>query len=229
VWPPDGPARARGARAGKSSVSARFDRVFWLGDFNYRVNGNRAIVDKLLAPKDEAEAREAGWASAEECARESLRVLARNDQLGLQMRGGFAFRGFAEGELTFRPTYKFDSKQKDVYDRSEKARIPAWTDRVLFRSRPAQPRAIELHYYSSIDELNTSDHRPVLADLSVRYEYDAPDEPPASEAEPPAANGIGKEPPQLGRSYSRGGGACVLNDPKPEQADTSGSATCVIS
>jgi len=193
------------------------------------VNGNRAIVDKLLAPKEEAEAREAGWASAEECARESLRVLARNDQLGLQMRGGFAFRGFLEGELGFRPTYKFDSKQKDAYDRSEKARIPAWTDRVLFRSRRAQPRDIELHYYASIDELNTSDHRPVLADLSVRYVYDALDEPPESVAEPAVANGSGNKPPHLRRGYSRGGGACVLNDPLPEKAESSGSTTCVIS
>jgi hypothetical protein len=29
-------------------VSDRFDRVFWFGDFNYRINGTRAMVDTLL-------------------------------------------------------------------------------------------------------------------------------------------------------------------------------------
>jgi hypothetical protein len=29
-------------------VSERFDRVFWLGDFNYRINGTREMVDALL-------------------------------------------------------------------------------------------------------------------------------------------------------------------------------------
>ena len=31
-----------------SSCSARFDRCFWLGAFNYRINGNRAAIDALL-------------------------------------------------------------------------------------------------------------------------------------------------------------------------------------
>jgi hypothetical protein len=29
-------------------VSDRFDRVFWLGDMNYRVNGTRDMIDRLL-------------------------------------------------------------------------------------------------------------------------------------------------------------------------------------
>ena len=48
------------------------------------------------------------------------------------------FRGFTEGKLTFAPTYKFDPFSDD-YDTSEKMRIPAWTDRVLWRRR--KPRS----------------------------------------------------------------------------------------
>ncbi len=61
---------------------------------------------------------------------------------------GVIFRGLREplplGHPTFPPTYKFDKPEKGTapydrlpYDRSEKKRIPAWTDRVFYRgSRP---------------------------------------------------------------------------------------------
>jgi hypothetical protein len=45
------------------------------------------------------------------------------------------FSGFHEGETNFPPTYKYDLFCDD-YDTSEKNRIPAWTDRVLWRRKP---------------------------------------------------------------------------------------------
>ena len=45
------------------------------------------------------------------------------------------FAGFNEGPVDFAPTYKYDLFSDD-YDTSEKKRIPAWTDRVLWRRKP---------------------------------------------------------------------------------------------
>ena len=45
------------------------------------------------------------------------------------------FKGFKEGDTNFAPTYKYDLFCDD-YDTSEKNRVPAWTDRVLWRRRP---------------------------------------------------------------------------------------------
>lgn len=51
------------------------------------------------------------------------------------MKAGKAFQGLSEGPLKFAPTYKYDNGTNN-YDSSEKMRIPAWTDRVIF-SGPA--------------------------------------------------------------------------------------------
>ena len=78
------------------------------------------------------------------------------------------FNDFNEGEITFPPTYKYDLFSDD-YDTSEKARAPAWTDRVLWKRRAHQPdpdknpgwNIGKLIYYGRA-ELKQSDHRPVL-------------------------------------------------------------------
>jgi hypothetical protein len=66
-----------------------FDHIIWGGDFNFRIHGTRGIVDTLL--------------SQNRCD-----VLLDNDQLTMLMQYERVFRGFNEGPVTFRPTYKFD-------------------------------------------------------------------------------------------------------------------------
>ena len=120
----------------ENSCSTRFDRAFFFGDLNYRINGTRESVDKLLAPADDVTKSSADWKGDAEYWAACRETLLASDQLRMAMASGRAFPGFAEGELLFRPTYKFDKKQPDEYDQSEKRRIPAYTDRVLFKPPP---------------------------------------------------------------------------------------------
>ncbi|KAI8139943.1 Endonuclease/exonuclease/phosphatase [Fennellomyces sp. T-0311] len=86
----------------------------------------------------------------------NIDALYSADQLQNEMRLGHVFPGYEEGPITFLPTYKYDNG-KDVYDTSEKQRVPGWTDRVLYKGRD-----LKLVQYSRA-ELYTSDHRPVFA------------------------------------------------------------------
>jgi len=130
------------SRTHSSSVNPlalSFDFVFWGGDLNYRIHGTRRIVDILLQSNNHA-------------------ALVSNDQLSMMMQFDKTFNGLHEGQLTFRPTYKFD-KGTDVYDTSQKQRIPSWTDRILYKSHGK----VELLSYFSANEIRNSDHKPVYA------------------------------------------------------------------
>lgn len=94
-----------------------------------------------------------------------LDALVAHDQLTREMKTnrGFRFRSFLEGPLTFIPTYKYDRGSSE-YDTSEKRRLPAWCDRVLWRSREPE-RVKQLHYRRW--EPNVSDHRPISAAFTI--------------------------------------------------------------
>ncbi|KAF6840029.1 SacI domain and endonuclease/exonuclease/phosphatase [Colletotrichum plurivorum] len=113
------------------------DAVVWLGDFNYRIGLTSEAVRGLIKKRD-------------------LETLYENDQLNLQMIAGLAFPFYSEARINFLPTYKFDLGT-DEYDTSEKARIPAWTDRILRKGSNLR----QLAYNSA--PLKFSDHRPVHA------------------------------------------------------------------
>ena len=66
--------------------------------------------------------------------RQEWPLLLRSDQLTQEREKGNVFEGYEEGEIQFAPTYKYDLFSED-YDTSEKCRIPAWTDRVLWKRR----------------------------------------------------------------------------------------------
>lgn len=151
------------------SVS-QHDYVFWCGDFNYRIN--------LAGPEIKRLVSQSAWLD-----------LLRSDQMLQERQAGNIFRGFHEGLIRFAPTYKYDLYCDD-YDTSEKARSPAWTDRILWsRNRCAFP-CLDQHGVKSTEvseakleewarsdsnylvvynrsELKTSDHRPVAAVFDV--------------------------------------------------------------
>eukprot|EP01105_Mastigella_eilhardi_P025818 TRINITY_DN7160_c0_g1_i1.p1 TRINITY_DN7160_c0_g1~~TRINITY_DN7160_c0_g1_i1.p1 ORF type:complete len:899 (-),score=261.26 TRINITY_DN7160_c0_g1_i1:102-2771(-) len=119
------------------------DYLFWMGDLNYR----------LAAPADDI---------FEKIKKEDYSALMPWDQLMQQMKSGQAFEVFQEAPLRFAPTYKYD-KNSQVYDTSEKAREPAYCDRVLFRTQDP----ISVLSYSR-HELLSSDHRPVSAIFNIK-------------------------------------------------------------
>ncbi|PWY77149.1 SacI domain and endonuclease/exonuclease/phosphatase family protein [Aspergillus sclerotioniger CBS 115572] len=127
----------RGLRFLRNRSIEDHDTVVWLGDFNYRIGLGNQKARELAQQKD-------------------FQTLYDNDQLNLQMLAGRAFQFYTEGPITFHPTYKYDVGRDD-YDTSEKARIPAWCDRILWRGSNLRQTK-----YSAAD-LRLSDHRPVWA------------------------------------------------------------------
>jgi len=113
---------------------------------NYRIDQRRESVIAAIHSHD--------W--------EALLV---HDQLAKDMRfnRGFRFRTFSEGPLTVAPTYKYD-RGSDEFDSLEKRRVPAWYDRVLWRSCVPE-RLVQTHYCRW--EPNISGHRPISAGFVI--------------------------------------------------------------
>jgi hypothetical protein len=90
------------------------------------------------------------------------------DQLKKEMMTKRAFANFVEGDISFPPTFKYD-KGSDDFDTSEKARPPAWTDRILFHSNNSTEcdKLLSLEKYDSLD-VRHSDHRPVYAKFRLQ-------------------------------------------------------------
>ncbi|KAL3910997.1 MAG: hypothetical protein SGILL_007459, partial [Bacillariaceae sp.] len=127
------------------------DRVFFCGDLNYRVDLPRELTEYSVLYGNERE--------------NNPFSLLRHDQLIHSMAEGRAFSDFAEGKIKFAPTFKFD-KETDAYDTSHKQRIPAWTDRIVFRPSSGV-RVLE---YLSVPQAQHSDHRPVYGIFRVNME-----------------------------------------------------------
>ncbi|XP_078093891.1 type II inositol 1,4,5-trisphosphate 5-phosphatase isoform X3 [Mustelus asterias] len=117
----------------------KHDMIIWLGDLNYRIcHPDVEAIKKLIAAKDYAK-------------------LTKYDQLAKHIEESGVFQGFKEGSIHFQPTYKYDIGS-DHWDTSEKCRVPAWCDRILWKGSNLE----ELEYRSHM-ALKISDHKPVSA------------------------------------------------------------------
>ena len=128
------------------------EMVILNGDLNYRIDQRREVVISSIRSGD-------------------LDFLLEHDQLRKEMRGNHAFRlrNFTEPPIYFAPTYKYDPGTNN-YDSSDKRRIPAWCDRVLFLKNP---RVTPLNYQRY--EITCSDHKPVSAGLGMEIKRIDPD------------------------------------------------------
>jgi hypothetical protein len=155
----------------KANAYTPISIVIWLADTNYRVDLENELV-RSLAVTDQLNA----LLAADQVPYQYVHVIRRCPfidlfvQLKLAMDQEAAFVGYEEGPILFRPTYRYNLGS-DVYDTSEKSRIPAWTgaftcdismsniidsaaDRILYRGND-----LDINAYSRA-ELYGSDHRP---------------------------------------------------------------------
>lgn len=121
----------------------------WLGDLNYRIQGIETHPVRNLIQKN------------------LHRFLTSKDQLLQEAERGQVFDGYCEGTLTFKPTYKYDVGSSN-YDTSYKVRVPSWTDRILFKIQDMEEIRASLHSYESVDDIHSSDHKPVKAHLCLK-------------------------------------------------------------
>ncbi|XP_062544427.1 inositol polyphosphate 5-phosphatase E isoform X2 [Armigeres subalbatus] len=150
-------------------VTQNFDSVFWCGDLNFRLSEPR---DKLMH-----------WIETTQFPLPAHlpHGFMHTDQLTSVLADGAAFKGFREAKITFPPTYKYDPGTQR-FDTSSKQRAPAYTDRILYKFKPLPvttvhrrissatgskithpPSPVKCLAYDSVQNIITSDHKPVWA------------------------------------------------------------------
>jgi hypothetical protein len=128
----------------------QFDHLFWFGDLNYRIDLTRDEVAELIADKN--------WPG-----------LLSKDQLKREIKLRKSFVDFSEEAIVFKPTYKYAVGSRTEYSEEKPVRIPAWCDRVIWRSAPGLKPIHES--YGCCDEITTSDHHPVFATFRIPVRF----------------------------------------------------------
>nr|KJB58347.1 hypothetical protein B456_009G205700 [Gossypium raimondii] len=123
--------------------------TIWLGDLNYRLQGIDTHPARTLIQRN------------------LHRLLTSKGQLLQEAQRGQIFNGYCEGTLTFKPTYKYNIGNSN-YDTSYKVRVPSWTDRILFKIEDPDEISASLHCYESVDDIYSSDHKPVRAHICFK-------------------------------------------------------------
>lgn len=141
-----------------TKVPNRCDLLFFFGDLNYRVQ-----------PLDDLERQpEMHQTVLEHIDRGEWGKLLEWDQLRAMQRARIAFHGYDEGSINFAPTFKLIpfADAPAAKDRYGSDRVPAYCDRVLWRS--LYYVSVHCDSYRSHPDVVTSDHTPITSSFSVR-------------------------------------------------------------
>ncbi|GAA5926948.1 hypothetical protein JCM10213_005533 [Rhodosporidiobolus nylandii] len=137
---------------GDGTEVADCEMVFFAGDLNFRIDLPREQVLDTMAHSTSPRAAVAS-------------LLPHDELLQLKQHNpSFRLRAFEEAPICFFPTYKYDHFSAQ-YDTSEKQRVPAWCDRVLWRAE--RKESVKALSYGRF-EADMSDHRPVAAIFNVQ-------------------------------------------------------------
>lgn len=142
------------------------DHVFLFGDFNYRVDPH--LVD-YKEYDEEDDQRQRYFAEDYKTVRDAIDVsdislLTSYDQLIDQQQLGNVFVNFQEQKIKFLPTFKVIKHRLEGYSNK---RIPSFCDRVLWHSLPGVENDVHQLVYTSMPQIITSDHKPVIATFAV--------------------------------------------------------------
>ncbi|XP_053095567.1 phosphatidylinositol 3,4,5-trisphosphate 5-phosphatase 2A isoform X2 [Pangasianodon hypophthalmus] len=133
-------------------ISLRFTHLFWFGDLNYRLDMDIQEILNYINRKE-------------------FEPLLKVDQLNLEREKNKVFLRFAEEEIMYPPTYRYERGSRDTYVwQKQKAtgmrtNVPSWCDRILWKSYPETH--IICNSYGCTDDIVTSDHSPVFASFEV--------------------------------------------------------------
>ncbi|KAJ6244832.1 inositol 5-phosphatase [Anaeramoeba flamelloides] len=126
-------------------LTEQFHYLFWFGDLNYRVELPYDLGVKIAK-------------------KNKIYHLLRHDQLNKELKAGRVFEGFQEGEINWKPTYRYDRDSSGEFSKT-KFRTPSYCDRILWKCLP-EVNLKQLSYKPHFG-FHTSDHKPVTSVFQI--------------------------------------------------------------
>ena len=119
---------------------------FWiiLGDLNFRVELDYEPVMALIE-------------------KNNTNFILNNDQFYKCKSMDSDFNLISEGNIMFRPTYKFMKGSNNYFNENMKRKIPSYTDRIFYGNK----KGINSLYYNSINNILYSSHKPVIGCFEI--------------------------------------------------------------
>ncbi|MCJ1354379.1 MAG: hypothetical protein MMC33_004367 [Icmadophila ericetorum] len=155
--------------------------LFLAGDLNYRTSLSAPLpLDTTLYPQP----------TTDPISIQHYTHLLLKDQLAAQISLDKTCHGLHEAPITFEPTYKYSDRAREGVAEKEAGkkrkvregetepeqwgwathRWPSWCDRILYLPQPKWMQSksqIQIHNYTALPLMSTSDHRPVALTLSL--------------------------------------------------------------